>query len=452
MTEKDNQQKKSQKQDTEQKSQIHIEDIDKLANINHTKKRRKTKIKKDDFQQNSFEKTTNEQLNVANLHANNAKLPVFSQPLVKKKKSYKLLYSFIIFFIVPFFLFLFYYGFLATDRYGSTAGFSVRSIDSSESLDGLGAVTGLVSATSTITDSYIVLDYLKSRSLIETLDQRLDLKSVYTNEDIDWLSRLNAKVVVEDFVDYWQSRISTEFNPTTSIIEFTVQSFSAEHALKIAELTLELTQQLINNLSEQARQDVLKFSQQEVSIQEARLRKALENLRVFRTFEMSVDPSATASLDIQLIGKLEEQLIDLKAQIAVQEKFLNNNAPSLVALRTQAQALAEQISQRRAGITGNNQDLQRATATTKQLNEFESLNIEKQFAEQAYASALSSLEQARSDADAKQRYLAIHLYPKLAEKAEYPRRLRNILVAGFCLFAIWGIGALISYSVKDHFT
>ena len=40
----------------------------------------------------------------------------------------------------------------------------------------------------------------------------------------------------------------------------------------------------------------------------------------------------------------------------------------------------------------------------------------------------------------------------VAEAAEYPRRLTNILIAAFALVAAWGIGTLVTYSVRDHLT
>ena len=49
-------------------------------------------------------------------------------------------------------------------------------------------------------------------------------------------------------------------------------------------------------------------------------------------------------------------------------------------------------------------------------------------------------------------YLAVHLRPQVPEKSEYPKRFRNVLLAVFILFAAWGIGALLTYSVRDHLT
>ena len=310
----------------------------------------------------------------------------------------------------------------------------------------------MASAGSTTADSYIVLKYLESRSLLEQLDRTLNLRAIYGDPAIDFLSRLNADVAIEDFVDYWLGRIDTQFDPSSGIIEFTVQSFSAAHALQIAEQTIQLTQALVNDLSAKARQDSLKFAQAEVQLQEQRLRNALEAIREFRTTEQSVDPAATAALDIQLLADLEARLIDINARIAVQRQTLDESAPSLVSLRRQAEALANQIAKRRAEISGKLSEDIDTSAITAQLTQFETLDVERRFAEQSYASALNSLEQARRDADRQQRYLAVHLHPQAAEISQYPKRLRNCLLAAFVLFTGWGIGALITYSVRDHLT
>lgn len=368
----------------------------------------------------------------------------------QQKRRRVLLWSFMLCVLLPLVIITYYYAFSATDRYGSTAGFSIRGIENSSGIDGLATITGLASAGSTTADSYIVLKYLENRSLVEELDRELALRAIYSNPTIDFFSRMDAEVAIEDFVDYWLGRIDTQFDPSSGIIEFTVQSFSSAHALQIAERTIQLTQELVNELSAKARQDSLRFAQAEVQLQEERLRSALEAIREFRTVEQSVDPMATAALDIQLLANLEARLIDIHAKIAVQREALDEGAPSLVSLRRRAEALDTQIVKRRAEISGRlGRDID-TSAITAQLTQFETLDVERRFAEQSYASALNSLEQARRDADRQQRYLAVHLHPQTAEISEHPKRLRNSLLAAFVLFAVWGIGALIAYSVRDH--
>jgi capsular polysaccharide transport system permease protein len=370
----------------------------------------------------------------------------------RKRRPSRLLLSFLLCVVLPLVAATLYYATLATDRYAAGAGFSIRGIDTNAGIDGIGALTGLASTGSTTSDSYIVLSYLASRELLEAVDQQLDLRGVYASANVDPLSRLASDATVEDFLRYWNRRIHTQFDPASGIIEFEVQSFSAEHARDIAAVVLSLTQTLVNELSANARSDALRFAREEVELQEARLRRALTAIRDFRASEQSVDPSASAALEIQLIASLESRLIDVNARIAALRQTLDEDAPSLTALRRNADALAAQIIERRRAIGSEILGESGISAVTQQLALYEELEVERSLAQQAYASALASLEQARRDADRQQRYLAIHLRPQVAESAKYPRSLRNILILGFALVAAWGIGTLITYSVRDHLT
>lgn len=371
---------------------------------------------------------------------------------LQKRRPSRLLVSFLLCVVLPLFAATLYYATLASDRYAARAGFSIRGIDTNAGIDGIGALTGLASTGSTTSDSYVVLGYLASRELLEAVDQQLDLRAVYASPSVDPLSRLAPDATVEEFLIYWTKRIHTQFDPTSGIIEFEVQSFNEEHARKIADAVLSLTQALVNDLSANARRDALRFAREEVELQEVRLRNALGAIRDFRASEQSVDPSASAALEIQMIASLESRLIDLNARIAALRQTLDEDAPSLNALRRNAEALEEQIVERRRAIGNNVLNDAGISAVTQQLALYEELEVERSLAQQAYASALVSLEQARRDADRQQRYLAIHLRPQAAQSAEYPRSLRNLLVLGFALIAAWGIGALITYSVRDHLT
>jgi capsular polysaccharide transport system permease protein len=345
-----------------------------------------------------------------------------------------------------------YYIHYATDRYAAHAGFSIRGIDTNAGIDGIGAITGLVSSGSTTSDSYIVLSYLVSRELLEAVDAKLDLRSAYASPEVDALSRLTPNANAEDFLRYWKRRISTQFDPSSGIIEFEVQSIIPEHARDIANTVLILTQKLVNDLSAKARDDTLKFAREEVEMQEHRLRDALRAIRDFRATEQSVDPAASAALEIKLIASLESRLLDVNARISALRQTLDADAPSVNALRRNADALEAQIIKRREAIGKNALDGGSVSAVTEQLARYEELEVERRIAQQAYTSALGSLEQARHDADRQQRYLAIHLRPQIAQSAKYPRSLRNILVLSFALLAVWGVGTLITYSVRDHLT
>lgn len=365
-----------------------------------------------------------------------------------RRKRRPLLVSLVLCVLVPALLAGFYYAFVASDRYVSSAGFAVRGMDGGGGSDLLGAVTGLASTGSTTSDSYILLKYLKSRDVVERLQQHVDLRAMYTSPEIDTLSRMGDSADIEHLVEYWSSRVNTSFDNTAGIITFEIEAFTAQDAARVAELVLEFSKELVNTLSLQARSDAVAFADAEVSRAETRLATALEQLRLFRQHENSIDPAANAAMQLELVGGLERQLADLHARIATLRAQVNEDAPTLRTLERQATAIKSQIDQRREAMSTDTDS--ESSSLTAQLAIYESLAVEREFAQKAYASALSSLETARAEAGRQQRYLAVYSTPAVAQYPLYPRRLVNTLAIMAALLVAWGIGALMTAAVRDH--
>jgi capsular polysaccharide transport system permease protein len=357
--------------------------------------------------------------------------------------------SFLLCVAVPAMLGTLYFSFLASDRYVSGAGFAVRGMDAGGGNDILGAVTGLASSGSTTSDSYILLDYIRSRDLVEKLEREFPLRASFGRDGVDMLSRLDPTSEIERVVDYWRSRVSTSFAPSTGIVKFEVEAFTPEDARRLAELVLAHSKALVNDLSIRARRDALAHAEEEVAHAEARLKQALDAVRRFRETQRSIDPVGDARAQTELIGGLERQLAELKARIAALRPSVSPGAPSLRNLVRQAEALEQQISAAREGAAAGERG-DDAARLSGQLASFETLEIERSFAQKAYASAFSSLEKARIEAGRQQRYLAVYSAPAVPQHPAYPRRLVNslLLLGGLC--TAWGIGALIAYAVRDH--
>ncbi|HBH26450.1 MAG TPA: lipopolysaccharide biosynthesis protein [Rhodospirillaceae bacterium] len=342
-----------------------------------------------------------------------------------------------------------YYGLMAADRYAAGAGFAVRGMGHAGAGGGdmIQSFTGLASGSTTISDSYIVLKYLRSRDMLERLAEDYDLQSAYAHKG-DIFARLPRNATPEELVKYWDTRVKTSFDIISGIMTFEVQAFAPEDAQAIAALVLDYTKDLVNTLSESARQDSVRFAREEVARAEERLRTALESVRTFRNTERSIDPAASAKMEAELLTGLEKELTDVRARMAALSGGVGENAPSMVALKRQASALEAQIERRAAGISATTEG--GGTALSEQLAAYEALEVERTFAQQAYASALSSLEAARMEADAQQRYLALYASPKVPQEAAYPLRVVNIALILAVSFCLWAIGTLVAYAVRDH--
>ena len=363
-----------------------------------------------------------------------------------KRRRYALWISFLLFFVMPSSAFVYYYAFIASDRYASSASFVVRGLEGGGASDLVGSFTGFTSAGSTTSDSYVIRRYLASPDLIQNLERKFAISAHYGQSEIDVISRYMADQPFEQLVNYWQRRISTTYDSTSGIVTFEIQAFDADTTLVYAKAILEATDTLINDLSEQAQLDSVQFSTQEVERAEGRLFDRQMALRNFRSASGEVNPVVNAQLEAELIASLETQLADANAQLQSVVSVLDPNAQIIQELNRRIQGLQTQINARRAAI-GNTGE---GTRSAKNLAEFEGLQLEQTFAQQRYASALSSLEQARIDADRQQRYLAIFSRPLLPQDAIYPYRWRNALLAIAACFVFWAIGTLVSYAVRDH--
>ncbi len=145
-----------------------------------------------------------------------------------KNSHFYLLISFFIVFLIPSIICVSYYSFVASDRYAAGAGFVVRGLKNSGPSDLISSFTGLTSAGSTTSDSYVIKKFIESPDLVRELDEELDLRAHYSNPSIDWVSRFNNQLSFEEFVEYWKWRSTTTYDSSTGIVSFEVQAFDPQ--------------------------------------------------------------------------------------------------------------------------------------------------------------------------------------------------------------------------------
>ncbi len=367
--------------------------------------------------------------------------------------------SFALMVLIPSLLGATYFLLIASDRYSSTIGFSIRGMDgASAGGDFLGALTGLASVGTTTTDSFILMDYLKGREVLERLSKDESILKHFSEENIDFIYRLDRTLPIEELVWYWDSMITTSFDNTSTIIEVEVQAFSPEMTERIASRVLSYSSELVNTLSQNARRDAVKFAEEEVHRAELRLKMIRMRMKNFRSVESSIDPTKNAEVQIELIAGLEKQLLDTRSRLATLVGTIDESSPTIRQLRKQEEVLVKQIVNKRDEISGRNpvpsqqaaHGTDRLSSLSSLLANYEELLVEQEFAQQAYTAALAGLERSRAEADRQQRYLAVFQPPSKPQEAIYPRRLINSLILFLGLLAMWALATVIAYSIRDH--
>ena len=149
----------------------------------------------------------------------------------RKKKSLLrlrhivILSSFLGLVAIPTSLASFYMTFVAADQYQSNASFTVRSI---ESTPATGDILGMFSqsgATSTVSDSYILSDYILSDQMVRQLDKKFNLERLYAVRGGDFLYGMSAGIPIEDKVAFWRSVASIDYDHASNILELKIKAF-----------------------------------------------------------------------------------------------------------------------------------------------------------------------------------------------------------------------------------
>ena len=364
-----------------------------------------------------------------------------------RRRSWLGWFSFIIFVAVPAVTAAVYYFFVAADQYVAEFRFALRSAEP-ERHDPVLFFQESIAPSVMGLDSFVVVQYLASRAIIDDLSTTLDLREIFSRSEADWPVRLDLPVSIEELVRYWKRQVDAFFDATNGTIVVRARAFTPQEALKLAEGILASSERLVNELSARARRDALRNADEEVGRAEKRLKSALARLREFRDKEGIIDPRKTADATVALAGRVRDELVRAGTELSTLKHYMRDDAPSIKMLEARVQSLEAQRRAVESEVTDTEKT--RSEALSRVMGSYEQLESERAFAENTYQHALQALDRSRINADRQQVYLATFVQPTLPEEALYPRRLQSFAVASGVAFVVWMIGGFILQSIRDH--
>jgi capsular polysaccharide transport system permease protein len=363
-----------------------------------------------------------------------------------------------------------YFGFIASDQYESTAGYVIKTQSGGDASPGTGIMSmigmaGGAGGSGAMGDAAMVEAYVGSDQIIRDLSKDLNLRSIYSSKDIDWISRLKVtpdffkkisgqktrrtttrEISDEDLLKYWKSKLEvTEgLAPGTSLLK--VRAFTPEDAKAIADQVIVLGERLVNHVSERAMKDAVAFAQNEVDLAHKRAIKAFDELQQFQVRAKQVDPLGYVQARTTIQGKMEGDLSTLQTQMEALRKILPEEAPGIKQMKNQVSALQEQL------LVEKNQSTAKGSggSATEVINEFAKRQLETDFASKDYLSALTALESARINATRQNRYLEAFDLPELPDAAALPNRWYSIITVLALSLLLYGVWSLFIAGVKEH--
>jgi len=354
--------------------------------------------------------------------------------------------SFLLCVALPVALAAYYLFAVAAPQYASYVGFSVRSEEAAspfELLSGLGDLSHASSA-----DADILFDYARSQALVEAVDQQVDLARLW-RVPYDPLFSLQADASIETLHTHWGRMVRVSFDPNSHLITIRALAFDPDDAQAITQAAYDQSTRMINALSDRARHDATAYARADFEQAQSDLREARLAVTEFRARTRMVDPSADIQGRMGVVSSLQAQLaqamIDYDALVAANRPnrdFARQEAENRIAI------IRDLIADERAALT--TETTATGTSYASVVAEFERLNVDLGFAQDAYVAARAALDAAEADARRTTRYLAAHIPPTRAESASFPRRFVLLGLLAGALFLLWSIGSILHAAIRDR--
>lgn len=370
-----------------------------------------------------------------------------AEPAHAKARHWGLGASFLFAVVIPLVISSTYLYLRAIDQFESTVGFSVRAEEMSSPIEMLGGIADLSGSSSSDTD--ILYEYIQSQELVQLVDNKLDLRFVFAGSKADPVFSFNPKGRIEDLKDYWKRMTSIEYDSGTGLIEFKARAFSAQDAQAITTVVFSQSSDIVNRLSAIAREDTIRYAQEDLDISIERLKQARESMTAFRANSQILDPSEDIQSQMGLIESLQGQLAEALISLQLLRETTTDTDSRIDYANKRIAIITDLIAEQRRqfGLSGEGAA---GNDFISLIAEYERLNVDQEFAEEAYTSSLAAFYLAQAEAQRKSRYLAAYIQPSLAQTAEYPRREILLATLAFFLLAGWSIAVLIYYSVRDR--
>jgi capsular polysaccharide transport system permease protein len=351
---------------------------------------------------------------------------------------------FIVTVIIPTVCAVLYFGLIASDVYISESHFVVRSPQKQAST-GFGAILQSAGFSRSQDDTYTVHDFMRSRDAMNKINMQLPLAKIF-RDNADIFGRFNPIGVDgsnEALHRYYQSKVDLNLDSTSSISVLQIRAFNPDHAHRINESLLQMGEELINQLNERGRQDLIRFANSEVKAAADNAQKAALALASYRNDQSIFDPEKQSALQLAQITKLQEELITSRSQLAQVQMVAPAN-PQIPVLQKRIGLLQATIDNEMSKVAGSGNSLTTKTA------EYTRLLQEALLADKQLATALTSLETARNDAQRKQLYLERIVQANKPDVAVEPRRLRGIFVTIVLGLMVYGILAMLFAGIREH--
>lgn len=347
--------------------------------------------------------------------------------------------------VVPTTIALVYFAALSSDVYVSESRFVVRS-PKKPAASGLGVLLQSSGFSNASDEVRAAQGYIMSRDGLRALETDGLARSAWGNDRIFLMNRFDPfgfEGSFEQLFVYYQDKVGADFDRDTGITTLTVRAFSASDAEAINRRLLEQGEGLVNQLNDRSQGDLVRYAKREVADAQAGAKAAALALAGYRNRAGVIDPERQATVQLQMISKLQDELIGARLQLLQLAAAANLN-PQIPLLKVRIAGLQRAINEQMGAVAGSGKSLSAAAA------QYQRLQLEREFADRQLGAALATLQDARNEARRQRAYVERIAQPSRPDTAMEPRRIRGILSVLIAGLVAWGVLSMLLAGVREH--
>lgn len=363
--------------------------------------------------------------------------------VVQKLRKAGPLFWFVV--LLPTAVSILYFGVLVSDVYISESRFVVRSPER-PAKTGLGVVLSSAGFSTASEEVRAAQGYIQSRDALKSLDRDGFARRAWSAPSISVFNRfdpLGWSGSFEELYRYYGQKVDIKFDSETGITTLTVRAFDPQSSQQINRRLLEQAEGLVNKLNNRGQADMVRNAQREVDEAQLQSRNAAEELAAYRNQAGVIDPERQATVQLQMISKLQDELIGARMQL-LQMSAIGAQNPQIPTLRLRIEGLKKAIDEQLGAVAGSSRSLSAAAV------KFQRLQLQREYTDKQLAASLAALQDAKNEARRQRAYVERIAEPSKPDEAMEPRRLRGVLATLIVSLVAWAILVMLLAGVREH--
>ncbi|WP_319497377.1 hypothetical protein [uncultured Cohaesibacter sp.] len=362
--------------------------------------------------------------------------------IVKKLKLHHFLI--IVLLVIPIICIVVFELLVVSNRYESLATIYITEENSEVNPFDLSSI-GLSGSAGSNREILVLKSYIESQSMMEKLDKDLHILDHFSSSHVDFFSRLKPNAEREFALEYYNERITAELDVEAKLLQLSVQTFDPEFSKKVLERILVHSQEFIDKLNENVSRSQLVFLEGVVKNSEEDLMQETKNLQDFQNKNKIFSTELTSKSIVETIAGLEQRLAANRAQLSARKGSLDENAPTIIRLRAEIDALEQQIKLENDRLAGG--DKSSLSELDTNLRE---IRLRIEYKTLRYKAHLEAFEKAQLETARRMRFLTIVSGPTMPEASLYPDRGYAILTGSILSLMVYFFISISVAVIREH--